>query len=679
MGFLPISIEQLAWATPSVFFLFVFLYYLSSTTIDLAVSRLMKSFSESRIAKNTYFRDAWKRYAKTFVTDSSNTPKTADKAQLYFNEATIFHGKARLRLYTAFPTLIFGLGVVAMFAGLIYGVLHFELETHDAIITSMKLFFTVMGASFVVFLVSLLVSAFFKFINRLILQRINAKLLKLTDFLDERYNMSGLEVRKIAMKEHLDVLKQISQGSNGVEAERRSAQDRLLKEMIANSVFQAETMERISEKMADMAEPLKALPGQFRELQEELKRIMSRMADQVNETTRFGNEAVKQHILEVSASLVDNMEVFRKAVTEHSTEAKDTSLAMSQDIKQGFERSAGELGDMIRSVQTTFYDGLVREKAALSQDADMARSKIEESAAELDMAVRDLRSTQAEALQKQTEQADFFSEVAKEFRQTAKAQAELGEHVSRMGEAVDRAIVRMEAALGTATIGVAVAEADQGDAPSQAPGPGEQGGATPESMRRAVAALKAMQGMGDIVARLEQALAQAVKAMGRPDAREAEFSLHEQQQRVQDIRVAALDIQELAQGFAQSVDMLAQGRDALGASLELAALGNGESPERRIRVLEGLQHGTERISGMVEGAAASLEMLKGGMSLLGKQFFALGQDGGDSNALSLAEQLAAVDRDVDEATDALQRSLAKLADWRQDISVLGARLGQGAA
>ena len=410
--------------------LLVLVYHVSAKSFDKSVKGLIKDFSEDKIARNPFFRDCWKRYAKTFIKDAEGRSKTPEMAHRLFNQESIVSRRARLRFYTAFPTYIFGLGVIALFAGLVYGVLQFNMETHEDIIRSMKFFFLAVAASFLTFVFALVLSALFRLVNRSIFKGVSERIGELCDFLDERYNMSLLEERKIALKEHLEVLKEISQGSNGQEREWREAQTRLFQELLTGTAQQAEylqtlsrdmsrNMERMSERLGAVSDPLGDLAVRFKALQDDLRDGLARMAESVNQTTRFGTETVQQSLREMSAGFIDSMEVFRKAVSGYADESKGHAAGVSQEIKESFERSARELGEMIVSVRETFYDALVSERETMDRSSRGAQHSLETAAAEMGLAVRDLRQSQEQTLRKLDEHADMVAETARDMRSSA--------------------------------------------------------------------------------------------------------------------------------------------------------------------------------------------------------------------------------------------------------------------
>ena len=214
-------------------------YWLLTLWPDWSLRRLRKTFSEERAQRNRLVRKPWKHYSRTFVPDEDAENKTTREATEFFTPDSL----SGVRWWRAFPPLIFGLGVLGVFGGLMYGVLRFDPSTHETVIESVKTFAIAAGAALGGLVAAIALAMALGAANRMIEQRIAGSVARWCEFLDDIFLITPFAENRIAWDQRVDSVRELALQATTPGNQELAAQTRLLNDFLKDHQAQSKKLD----------------------------------------------------------------------------------------------------------------------------------------------------------------------------------------------------------------------------------------------------------------------------------------------------------------------------------------------------------------------------------------------------------------------------------------------------
>ncbi len=171
--------------------------------------RMQKRFSETLMAASRGLTTPWQGYRMTFINDLDGNYKTTWDAVEFFDPERLTAEWLDLRWWHFAPNIFFFLGMVAVLVHLFYGLVLFDISSHEAVMESIKTGFFIIANGFLALLVGVALSLAMHFMVRFMVASLRRELKRLVISLNSRFKISALQERELHLAEYANTLTRV--------------------------------------------------------------------------------------------------------------------------------------------------------------------------------------------------------------------------------------------------------------------------------------------------------------------------------------------------------------------------------------------------------------------------------------------------------------------------------------
>ncbi len=171
--------------------------------------RVQRRFSETLMAASKGLAPHWQAYSMTFINDLNNDYKTTWDAGEFFDPERLTAEWLDLRWWHFAPNVFFLLGMAAVLLHLFYGLVLFDITSHEAIMESLKTGFFIVASGFLLLLAGVALSLAMHFTVRFLVASLRRELKRLVSSLNSRFRISAQQERELHLAEYAKTLTRV--------------------------------------------------------------------------------------------------------------------------------------------------------------------------------------------------------------------------------------------------------------------------------------------------------------------------------------------------------------------------------------------------------------------------------------------------------------------------------------
>lgn len=170
---------------------------------------LGRSFSEAAMQNSPLLQRYWEEYSHTFLLDLQQNNKTLHDATAFFEPERLVGDVLDLRWWRFSPHVFLALGMAAVLAQLVYGLVLFDPSTPESIMASIEHAFLAIANGFLLLLAGLALGVGMHFAVRKVCGGLARQVLEFAAMLNKRYKITTLEERELTLAEYAKTLTRI--------------------------------------------------------------------------------------------------------------------------------------------------------------------------------------------------------------------------------------------------------------------------------------------------------------------------------------------------------------------------------------------------------------------------------------------------------------------------------------
>jgi hypothetical protein len=171
--------------------------------------RVQRRFSETLMAASKGLATHWQAYSMTFINDLNGDYKTTWDAADFFDPERLTAEWLDLRWWHFVPNVFFLLGMVAVLLHLFYGLVLFDVTSHEAVMESIKTTLFIVANGFLVLLSGVALSLAMHFLVRYLVASLRGEMKRLVASLNSRFRISALQERELHLADYAKTLTRV--------------------------------------------------------------------------------------------------------------------------------------------------------------------------------------------------------------------------------------------------------------------------------------------------------------------------------------------------------------------------------------------------------------------------------------------------------------------------------------
>ncbi|MBW1615091.1 MAG: MotA/TolQ/ExbB proton channel family protein [Deltaproteobacteria bacterium] len=326
----------------------------------------MKKISENSIAKDKKFKIIWENYNKTFF-DFNGEQKTDCYSYDFFNEKSLLASKINLKLLSAIPSLLVGIGILGTFCGLTFGITDFNTTTTEDIKNSIETLFSGMGTAFVSSIYGMAASLLFTLIEKTKINSLRKSIYEFYEGLDEKYKISSEDKLNIELEKQKKIISDYFIFTD--ENNNRVNPANIFRDIYNESVKQSKAMQAFSSDLAEKIEAgfnailsdqiQKGVIPELQSLKSEIKNLGKKLKDPATEMTQnivkdlelALDKMINEFKTSLSGSTQSELEKLAVILGEAGgalTSFPDNLFKMTENLNENFKNLQGTVQDIAK-------------------------------------------------------------------------------------------------------------------------------------------------------------------------------------------------------------------------------------------------------------------------------------------------------------------------------------------